>query len=142
MVDTTGRFGGAAGPAQPTGERDLNRNRGASPATGERAKESTEGGGGVVEAVKEKAHDVATDASELAGKVKDTAQEWASTVGDAAVQAKNKVRDVASTAVETVGSFGQDVTALIRRYPLPALLLSAGAGFLLGMVLGRSADRS
>ena len=90
---------------------------------------------GVAGAVKEKVEDMAAGASQLAGKVKDTAEEWASSVGGAAVQAKDKAQEVAGAAAEKVGEVGQDVTDLIRRYPLPALLVGVGVGFLLAHLL-------
>jgi ElaB/YqjD/DUF883 family membrane-anchored ribosome-binding protein len=91
----------------------------------------------VVGAVKETAQDVSAGAAELVGKAKDTAQEWASSVGGAAVGAKDQAQQMASTAVEKVGDVGQELTALIRRYPLQALLVGFGVGFLLGQVLLR-----
>ena len=93
--------------------------------------------GGIVEAVKEKVHDVAVGASDLAGKAKDTAQEWASAVGGAAVQAKDKAVELVSAAASKAGDLGHSVTALIRRYPLQALLVGFGVGFLVAQVIRR-----
>jgi hypothetical protein len=47
----------------------------------------------------------------------------------------DKVQEVAAAAAEKVGEVGQDVTDLIRRYPLPALLVGIGVGFLLAHLL-------
>jgi ElaB/YqjD/DUF883 family membrane-anchored ribosome-binding protein len=130
--------------------------RGATQAAGAGAKEATSG---VIGAVKDKVHDVTAGASELVGKAtdkaqqwassvgdaavhaKDKAQEWASSVGDAAVHAKDKAQQMASATVEKAGDLGKDVTALIRRYPIPALLVGLGAGFLLGQVLHQSSSK-
>ena len=90
---------------------------------------------GVAGAVKEKVEDMVAGAAQLAGKVKETAEEWASSVGGAAVQAKDKAQEVAGAAAEKVGEVGQDVTELIRRYPVPALLVGVGVGFLLAHLL-------
>jgi predicted trehalose synthase len=98
--------------------------------------------GGIVEAVKEQVQAVASGASGLAGKAKDTAQEWASSVGGAAVQAKDKARDVASAAAEKVGELGPDLTALIRRHPLEALLAGFGMGFAVGFLVAHVLRRS
>jgi ElaB/YqjD/DUF883 family membrane-anchored ribosome-binding protein len=91
--------------------------------------------GNIVDAVTDQVQAVAAGASGLA-------QEWASSVGGAAVQAKDKVRDVASAAADKVGELGEDLTALIRRHPLQALLAGFGvgvaAGFLMSQVLRRS----
>ena len=98
--------------------------------------------GGIVESVKEQVQAVAAGASGLAGMAKDTAQEWASSVGGAAVAAKDKVRDVASATAEKVGELGQDVTALIRRHPLQALLAGFGVGFAVGFLAAHVLRRS
>jgi hypothetical protein len=42
---------------------------------------------------------------------------------------------LAGAAAEKVGEVGQDVTELIRRYPVPALLVGVGVGFLLAHLL-------
>lgn len=94
--------------------------------------------GVIMDGVKEQVQAVAAGASELAGKAKDTAQEWASSVGDAAVEARDKAREVASAAADKVSEVGQDITALIRRHPLPALMAGFGLGFLVAHVLRRS----
>jgi ElaB/YqjD/DUF883 family membrane-anchored ribosome-binding protein len=98
--------------------------------------------GGIVEAVKEQVHAVEAGASELAGMAKDTAQEWASSVGGAAVQAKDKARDVASAAADKVSQVGQDLTTLIRRHPLEALLAGCGVGFVVGFLAANAMRRS
>jgi hypothetical protein len=95
---------------------------------------------GVVETVKEKIHDLGLGMSELASKTKDTAQEWASSAADLAGQAKDKAVEFASTAGHKVGDFGQEVTDLIRRYPLPALLIGFGLGFAVATASYRSAS--
>jgi hypothetical protein len=120
-------------------DRGADQAREATQAAGDRAKEATSG---VIGAVKEKVHDVAAGASELVGKATDKAQEWASSVGDAAVHANDKAQQVASATVEKAGDLGKDVTALIRRYPIPALLVGVGTGFLLSQVLHPSSSKS
>jgi hypothetical protein len=92
---------------------------------------------GVVGAVRDKVHDMAAGASQVADRVKDTAEEWASSVGNAALQVKDKAQEVGGATAEEVSKLGQEVTALIRRYPLPALLVGVGVGFLLAQVLPR-----
>jgi hypothetical protein len=92
---------------------------------------------GVVGAVKDKAQDMADSASQLAVKVKDTAEEWVSSVGDAAVQVKGKAQEVARATAHEFGELNQEVIAWVRRYPLPALLVGVGAGFLLAQILRR-----
>src|SRR5262245_21985235 len=74
---------------------------------------------GVVETVKEKVQDVAAGASALASRATETAQEAASVVA------------------EKAGDFSEEVTRLIRRYPMQALLVGLGVGFLMGQITTR-----
>jgi hypothetical protein len=134
MADTREKTKEAARTVPGMPERAGDHGTGGSHVAYDKTKEATSG---VVGAVEEKVQDMATSASQLAGKVKDTAEEWASCVGGAAVQAKDKAHEVAEAAAEKVGELGQDVTALIRRYPLPALLVGVGMGFLLGQMMRR-----
>jgi len=138
MADPRDRFENTAGKAKGMAERVGDQAKSAGQAVSERVKDTTSG---VVGAVKEKAQDVAAGASELAAKAKDRAQDWASNVGDTARQAKDQAQELASAAYERVGDWGEDVTVLIRRYPLQALLVGVGVGFLLGQAL-RSSSRS
>jgi ElaB/YqjD/DUF883 family membrane-anchored ribosome-binding protein len=75
--------------------------------------------------------------------VKDTAQSAMSTVGEYghqareyAGQAADKVQHWAEDAYDSAGKyageFGQEMTSLIRRYPVQALLVGFGVGLLLG----------
>lgn len=121
------------------------------------AKATDESGGeSALEAVKGAVQEAAAGASKLASQGRDTAQEWAGAVADAAGhakdsaqqwagaaadavdQAKGKAAELAATAADRVEDFGQDVTRLIRRYPLQAVLLGVGVGFLLARVTRHS----
>lgn len=128
MIDTKANIEDGNCKSKGMAERGFDQARGAAQAAGEMASDA-------MGAVKEKAQEVAAGASELAGRAKDKAQDWASSIGASAVQAKDKAQHVASEAVEKAGDLGQDVTALIRRYPMPALLVGVGVGFLLGQML-------
>lgn len=94
--------------------------------------------GGMVEAVKKGVQDAAAGASEFAGKATDTAKEWASSIGDAAVYAKDKAQEGVSVAAEKAGDVGEEVTTLIRRYPIQSLLAGFAAGFLTAQLVRRS----
>jgi ElaB/YqjD/DUF883 family membrane-anchored ribosome-binding protein len=85
---------------------------------------------GMVDTIKEKAKDVAQAA-------KGKAQEWGSAVADAAGQAKDKAQEWASTAADKAQDFGQDVTRLIRQYPIQSLFVGLGLGFLLARLSRR-----
>lgn len=86
--------------------------------------------GGIASTMAEKAQDVASGA-------RDTIQEWGSSAADVAGQAKQRVQDFATSAAHRAEDWGEDVTSLIRRYPIPALLLGVGAGFLLAQLMHR-----
>jgi len=96
----------------------------------------------VIGTVKEKLHDVAASAADLAGKATEKVPEWASSVSNSAINANDKATQVASATVAKVGELGKDVTALVRRYPVMALVVGVGAGFLLGQVMHRSSSKS
>jgi len=86
---------------------------------------------GVMEAVKEKVQNVTDGASDLVDKAKETTQEWASAAAGMAEQAGERARQAASFAADTAEDLGQEATRLIRRYPIPAVLIGFGVGFLM-----------
>lgn len=111
------------------------------------------GDAGVVELVKEQAKAMAAAAGEVTGQATEKVQEWAATAsekgkdaaaaaGQFAAQAKDKVQAWTATAADAAGSAlhdaGPEFTALVRRYPFPALLAGVAVGFLLGRVTTRS----
>jgi ElaB/YqjD/DUF883 family membrane-anchored ribosome-binding protein len=75
-------------------------------------------------------------AGDVAGQVRDKAQEWAHDARDAAGAASERVQKWAGDAYEAttdqVGDFGREVTNLVRKHPIPALLIGFGIGLLLG----------
>lgn len=109
--------------------------------------------GGIAETVTEKAKDVRAAVSDTASQAKEKVQEWTATAtektkeaaaaaGNYAVQAKDKVQEWTSTAVDStgdaLGDVSKELTALVRRYPLQALLVGAAVGFVLGRTTTRS----
>jgi uncharacterized protein YjbJ (UPF0337 family) len=92
--------------------------------------------------------------SGVAATVTSAAQEVASrvteTAGTAAAKAQEMAGAAASTVTDTVAGAGTylqekgvqglsgDLTGLIRRYPVPALLIGLGIGFMLGRSLGKA----
>jgi hypothetical protein len=86
--------------------------------------------GNVMTAVTEKVQDVASGA-------KHTVEEWGSSAAEAADQAKQKAQKLASRAAHTAENLGEELTALIRRYPMAALLCGFGIGFLLSQIRRR-----
>lgn len=77
-------------------------------------------------------------AAGLMDKVRDNAESAMHTVGEYAGQVGDKVQHWAEDAYDAAGhyakDFGQELTSLVRRYPVPALLV----GFSLGLLLGRA----
>lgn len=111
---------------------------------------------GVVENISEKAKDIGSTAGNIASQAKEKAQEWTAAASEKVGQArervqqwtgekfgetKEKVQEWAGTAAEKAGEVmkdaGQELTSLIRRYPLPALLIGVGLGFVMARALRR-----
>ena len=61
----------------------------------------------------------------------DKARELASSASEFAGQAKDKVQEWATAAASTAGDAYDSFEGMIRRYPLSALLIGVGIGFLL-----------
>jgi ElaB/YqjD/DUF883 family membrane-anchored ribosome-binding protein len=101
---------------------------------------------GMAGTVKEKAQDLASSAANVAGQVKEKAQEWGSTVARTAEQAwdstRQHTREWAHQAAERAENAFEDFGNLIRRYPVAALGIAFGFGFLLGGGLAAGARRS
>jgi len=74
--------------------------------------------GNLIDQVKDKAGDWADDVSGTAKDVGHTAQRWA---GDAYDYTADHMKD-----------FGSELTSMVRKYPIPALLVGFGVGLLLG----------
>jgi len=87
------------------------------------------GASSATETARDKLHNVAEKAGEYANDARDKISEWA---GDAGAKAERWAGDAYQVASEKVGDFGREVTDLVRRHPLPAILIGFGAGLLLG----------
>jgi hypothetical protein len=101
--------------------------------------------GGLVDKAKDAASSVADKAKDLASAVgdkasqaKDKLQHWGSDAGDAVSHAAEKAQEWGSDAAHAVSDqarkAGDELTSLIRRYPVPALFI----GFGLGMLMARA----
>jgi gas vesicle protein len=97
--------------------------------------------GNIFETVKEKAKDVASSASDLMSgakeKVKEKVHEWAGDAADAAGVVKEKTQEFATAAVHKAENFGEGLTNLMRRYPIPTLLIGFGIGILAARMMRR-----
>jgi len=101
---------------------------------------------GVADRAKDMAGQVADRARDAAGTVANTARNWASGAVDAVKQSDvvNKAEDYVSDAWETGSRYfhehnlkdmADDVAGVIRRNPIPALLVGVGLGFILARSL-------
>ena len=92
-------------------------------------------------AVGEKAHGVAAAIAECAGHAKESVRQVASHTTESVAHAKDKVVNWAADAAHHPGAYlkagGNELTSLIRRYPIPALVCVFGIGFLVGGALRR-----
>jgi uncharacterized protein YjbJ (UPF0337 family)/ElaB/YqjD/DUF883 family membrane-anchored ribosome-binding protein len=93
------------------------------------------GASGVIETGQETAHNVASSLAETAGEVKAQAQAAAST---AATAVADTVAGAVSSIRETsVQDLAGNLTDLIRRHPIPSLLIGLGVGFVLARIVGK-----
>jgi hypothetical protein len=76
--------------------------------------------------------------AEFAGEAGNRVREYAEEAGDAAKKAAHKVEGWAEDAYDATahaaGDFGREVTAFVKKYPIPALAVGFGLGMLLGRV--------
>ena len=91
---------------------------------------------GTVDRLKDNAQHMMDKAGDYAGQAREKVSEWAGDASDAAKQAGDKVQKWAGDAYhatsDVVGDFGKEVTALVRKHPIPSILIGFGIGLLLG----------
>jgi ElaB/YqjD/DUF883 family membrane-anchored ribosome-binding protein len=101
------------------------------------AKDANGGGaghqsGGFMDTVKDNAESAMHSVGDFAGHARDRIGDYAGRVGD-------KVSHWAEDAYDSAGhyakDFGQEVTGLVRKYPVQSLLVGFGVGLLLGRVV-------
>jgi ElaB/YqjD/DUF883 family membrane-anchored ribosome-binding protein len=101
----------------------------------------TQAGAGLVDKAKDVASSVAEKVGDAASTVRQTAQEAASYVGERASDAASAVGHGVSAGAEyvrdTAGSAATNLTQLIRRHPIPALLVAFATGLLIARVSAR-----
>ncbi|MDB5308347.1 MAG: hypothetical protein JWO38_2549 [Gemmataceae bacterium] len=110
------------GTARPGGDAF---NRGTSGGPGQ-------GQGGTVDTLRDTAQSVADKAGEYAHQAREAIGDWSGQTGEKVQRWAGEAYDVAA---DQVGDFGREVSNLVRRHPIPALLI----GFGVGMLLGRAA---
>jgi len=102
----------------------------------DKAKNATGTVGNVVETVRDNAQGLMNRAGDVAGQVQDKAREWAGDAYDKVHETGHRVErwagDTYDMAADRVGDFGKELTSLVRKHPIPALLIGFGVGLLLG----------
>ena len=93
----------------------------------------TAGIGRMAEAATSSAQEMASELTKTAGEASSTAQRLAAT-------AASTVSDTVSRVGHYLPEVSDGLTGLIRRYPVPSLMLGMGLGFLLGRSLGWVSD--
>jgi hypothetical protein len=83
-------------------------------------------------------HQATDKAAEAATHAKESVQQMASSAAESMVHAKDAVSHLATDTVQHTGEYlkagGEEVTGLIRRYPIAAVLVGIGIGFVLAKV--------
>lgn len=137
-----GTIGDVASMAHRATDAGAGRLHQATDTAADRAREGTDKAAGVVSAIGEKAHDVAAAVGDYATQAKESVQHMASSAASKVEHAGEAVRDWTSDAVQHPGQYlkagGDELTSLVRRYPIPALLVGIGIGFLLAKATSSS----
>jgi hypothetical protein len=139
----TGTTGGTMSSVQNAGGNVADKARDIARSATETARDAATG---VMERARDAAGTVADRAKEMAGSAADTAREWASGAVDSVKDSDvvNKAGEYVSEAWETGSRYFQehsfkdmadDVAGVIRRNPIPALLVGVGLGFILARSL-------
>jgi hypothetical protein len=80
--------------------------------------------------LREKVQAVVEAASTLTDRAVHTAEEWTSCAGDIATEAKDHTQDFAAAVAAKAVGLSKELRGLVRRYPVPALLVGVGVGLL------------
>ena len=98
---------------------------------------------GTMDTVRDTAQAVADRASDYAGQAREKLTDWAGQArdavgglgGNASEVARNAQRwagEAYDVAADNMGDFGREVTSLVRKHPIPAILIGFGVGLLVG----------
>lgn len=104
--------------------------------TAQQAKSATDQAADQAKSATDQAKSAMDRAGGLVGQVKHKAEDAVEAVGDYASGAKDKVQHFAEDAYDTagdkLGTLSHDVTNLVKKYPIQALLIGFGVGMLMG----------
>ena len=97
---------------------------------------SRHSGSGVLDQVREGAQSAMNTVGEFAGQATERVQDWMSGGGDLARQTGQRLQHAAGDAYgftsEHLRDFGGELTGMVRRYPIAAVLIGLGVGMLIG----------
>jgi hypothetical protein len=103
--------------------------------TGQHVQETAQG---VLETAAEQARHAAGTVSDLATQAKEKVQDWTHGAAERLSSSTSAVRDWGGHTLEsteaTFKGAGQEMTRFIRDYPLPALLIGFGFGYMLSQL--------
>jgi ElaB/YqjD/DUF883 family membrane-anchored ribosome-binding protein len=104
----------------------------------DKAKQATDYGAHAVQSAKNTGERVMGAVANVAEQAKDKVKDWTSDAADTARHASDKVQkwagDAYDATADKVSDFGNEVTSLVRKHPIPSLLIGFGLGLLLGRV--------
>lgn len=149
MASTTGQnFGSQKNPTE-TYASDANKGGNAgSQRSGNTGGSSTSGAGSITERATEVASNVAQQARKVGENIGERAQDAMQAVQSGIKQAGETIRDYVPSGSrvseafsntrgylqDNLGNVGEDLTSMVRRNPIPALLCAAALGFMLARV--------
>ena len=103
--------------------------------------EQTKEAAGARRPLQDKVKEVVEAASHLTDNARNKAEEWTAYAGDVASGAKDQTQEFAEAVAEKAVGLSRDVSALVRRHPVPALLVGLGVGFLIVEAIRRSRSK-
>jgi ElaB/YqjD/DUF883 family membrane-anchored ribosome-binding protein len=93
----------------------------------------------VAQSAKQAGEGLLNRAGDMASTARDKVEDWAGDARDAVQHAGEKAQrwagDAYDATADSVSDFGNEVTAMVRKHPLPALLIGFGVGLLLGRTM-------
>jgi hypothetical protein len=92
----------------------------------------------MADTARDKAQGIMDTAGERFGQAKQKVQEWAGDAQEGVSRFADRAGHYASEAYDTtgeaLGDFGREMTSLIRRHPIPAVLVGFGIGLIMARV--------
>jgi ElaB/YqjD/DUF883 family membrane-anchored ribosome-binding protein len=90
--------------------------------------------GSTIDTVKDTAQRAVNAVGDYAGQAQHKVSEWADDAQNAACEARKQVVSLVGDAGDVANDFGKEISSMVRKYPVQALLVGFGVGMLLGRV--------